>query len=98
MIKQLLLAAVLVAPMAQAEKLDCELVADNADKFHQLRYLNVPADEAFKAALGEPNSLRMAHEVYTAPRYSSKEKINEDRIEFRSRWFLWCHEVNNEQK
>lgn len=98
MIKQLLLAAVLVAPVAQAEKLDCDLVADNADKFHQLRYLNVPADEAFKAALGEPNSLRMAHEAYTSPRYRSIENIEADRIEFRSRWFLWCYEVNNDQK
>lgn len=94
MIKQLLLAALLVTPMAHANERAgvCEKVGNMAVKIYDGRQGMVAAEDAFKSVEGLSDYwFRMVHEAYTMPRWNTKHHRDNNRVDFKSKWVMWCY-------
>lgn len=94
MIKPILIAALLAAPVVNAA--DCFKLKDIVSKVHEMRYSNISSQDAWELLDADTNSVaaRLVHEVYTKPRYATAKMKNEQRVELVSKWFLYC-ESNN---
>lgn len=93
MIKPILLAETLAASSVQAgvNSIDtCQTVGETASKVFEARHLNIPADEMFTAVRNSKTATEIVIDAYTQPRWFEQERIKEKRIEFKSKWFLWC--------
>lgn len=94
MIKPILIAALLAAPVANAA--DCFKLKAVVTKVHEMRYSNISSQDAWQMLDADTNPVaaRLVHEVYTKPRYATEKMQNEQRVELVSKWFLYC-ESNN---
>lgn len=95
MIKPILIAALLAAPVANAGNLEyCVEIEEYAKKAFIARHMNIPSSITFATATDKVTS-RIAHEAYTAPRYYSEKGIETARQEFKTKWFTWCNSKYN---
>ena len=93
MIKPLLIAAMVAASTVHAGVNDlrtCERIGEIAMDTFSARHLNIPADKVFRKYQGNRFSMAIVHDAYTQPRWYEAERILEERVEFKSRWVLWC--------
>ncbi|MGB2063578.1 MAG: hypothetical protein ACPHUL_00385 [Marinomonas gallaica] len=102
MIKSLLLtAAIVAAPMAHANLTDelCSEIGNVVVKIFDARQSNVPFDEIVPVVRGvmiysdEDIGMQIAHDAYTSPRWHTEKRRNENRVDLKSKWVLWCYSV-----
>lgn len=95
MIKPILLAALLAAPVANAGNLEyCVEIEEYAEMAFAARQLGISASDTFSTATNKETS-QIAHDAYTSPRYYSEEGIETARQEFKTKWFTWCNSKYN---
>lgn len=99
MIKPLLFAALVAAPMAYANEAaeTCGKIGNIATIIYDARQGNVPADEMFEAVSESKMGTEMVHEAYTMPRWNTQKRRDENRVDFKSKWVLWCYNTETNE-
>ncbi len=90
MIKQLLIAALLVTPVANADDYPlCTSVEEYAELAFIARHTNTPMSKAFTTAKTEA-AKEIVIEAYSMPRRYSKGGIETAKEEFKAKWYTTC--------
>ena len=99
MIKQILIAVLLLTPLVHADEVCFDLQA-KVETIHEARYENVPADEMWKRFQADKNPLasEIINKIYGQPRFGGAKRINEQRAEIASHYFLYCQEIRERVK
>lgn len=92
MIKQILIAAMLVAPAVYADdKADlCKTVSSASGEFYDAVQNGVPMSAAFEAVSGSELGVVILKDAYKEPVFNTEEYKKKYRVQFQNRWYQAC--------